>query len=114
MYMKLDNGKVYCLPDNYEVVDRSLDDIRAVLNPQFSKEDIRSLDQDVTWVRALDGTEYMPGLVGLNNMKNNDYANVVLQTLARVIPVRWVAKLVKMCCHGLGQIVITMYTHTAV
>ena len=31
------------------------------------------------WARALDGTEYMPGLVGLNNMKANDYANVVVQ-----------------------------------
>lgn len=46
------------------------------------------LDADVTWVRALDGSEYMPGLVGLNNMKANDYANVVVQTLARVAPIR--------------------------
>lgn len=46
------------------------------------------LDTDVTWVRALDGSEYMPGLVGLNNMKANDYANVVVQILARVNPIR--------------------------
>ncbi len=44
--------------------------------------------QDVTWARALDSTEYMPGLVGLNNMKQNDYANVVIQMLARIPPVR--------------------------
>ena len=30
--------QVYCLPDNYEVVDRSLDDIRAVLDPSFNTE----------------------------------------------------------------------------
>jgi len=30
--------ELYCLPDNYEVVDRSLDDIRAVLNPAFTPE----------------------------------------------------------------------------
>lgn len=30
----------------------------------------------------------MPGLVGLNNMKNNDYVNVAVQTLARVVPIR--------------------------
>lgn len=41
-------------------------------------------------MRALDGSEYMPGLVGLNNMKANDYANVVLQILARVNPIRCV------------------------
>ena len=37
------------------------------------------LDKDKRWVRALDGTEYMPGLVGLNNMKANDYVNVIVQ-----------------------------------
>ncbi|KAF6264721.1 cysteine proteinase [Scenedesmus sp. NREL 46B-D3] len=70
MFMKLDNGKVYCLPDNYEVADRSLDDIRAVLNPTFTRERVHA------------------GLVGLNNMKANDYANAVVQVLARVNPVR--------------------------
>ena len=37
------------------------------------------LDKDKRWVRALDGTEYMPGLVGLNNMKANDYVNAIVQ-----------------------------------
>lgn len=40
------------------------------------------------WARALDGQEYMPGLVGLNNMKNNDYVNVTVQILARVVSIR--------------------------
>lgn len=30
----------------------------------------------------------MPGLVGLNNMKSNDYANVVIHILSRVTPIR--------------------------
>jgi U4/U6.U5 tri-snRNP-associated protein 2 len=42
----------------------------------------------IRWSRAIGGTEYMPGLVGLNNMKANDYANVVVQILARVPPLR--------------------------
>mmetsp|Transcript_8659 Transcript_8659/g.14930 ORF Transcript_8659/g.14930 Transcript_8659/m.14930 type:complete len:501 (+) Transcript_8659:1-1503(+) len=88
MYMKLENGKVYCLPDNYEVVDRSLDDVRYMLNPRFEKQDVARLDLDVKWARALDGTEYMPGLVGLNNMKQNDYANIIVQLLARISPIR--------------------------
>ena len=46
------------------------------------------LDQEVTWSRALDGNEYMPGLLGLNNMKHNDYANAAVQILSRVGPVR--------------------------
>jgi hypothetical protein len=35
--------------------------------------------QDVTWARTLDGSEYMPGLVGLNDMRANDYANVIIE-----------------------------------
>lgn len=30
-------------------------------------------------MRALDGSEYMPGLVGLNNMSCNDYVNIIVQ-----------------------------------
>lgn len=46
------------------------------------------MDESVKWARALDGTEYMPGLVGLNDIKLNGYANVVIQTLIRIKPVR--------------------------
>jgi len=88
MYMKLDNGKVYCLPDGYEVVERSLDDVRYVLNPTFSPTEVAGLDKDVSWARTLDGAEYMPGLVGLNDMRANDYANVIIQALVRVVPLR--------------------------
>lgn len=38
--------------------------------------------------RAFDGTLYLPGIVGLNNIKANDYANVVLQSLANVAAIR--------------------------
>lgn len=42
---------------------------------------IAALDTDARWVRSLDGSEYMPGLVGLNNMKANDYVNVIVQVI---------------------------------
>ena len=78
--------QVFCLPDSYEVVDRSLDNIRAVLTPQFAAEDVARLDSSVRWARTLEGVDYMPGLLGLNNMKANDYVNVAIQvseTLSR-------------------------------
>jgi len=50
------------------------------------------LDLDVKWARALEGTEYMPGLVGLNNMRANDYVNVIVHILARIAPIRCVEK----------------------
>jgi U4/U6.U5 tri-snRNP-associated protein 2 len=37
--------QVYCLPDNYEVVDRSLDDVRYMLNPRFTSQDVARLDK---------------------------------------------------------------------
>lgn len=49
---------------------------------------VARMDSEARWVRALDGTEYMPGLVGLNNMKANDYVNVAVQMMARVVPIR--------------------------
>mmetsp|Transcript_1377 Transcript_1377/g.3976 ORF Transcript_1377/g.3976 Transcript_1377/m.3976 type:complete len:508 (+) Transcript_1377:229-1752(+) len=87
MFMKLDDGKVYCLPDLYEVVDRTLDDIRHVLNPKLTPQELSSINENKA-ARAVDGTYYMPGLVGLNNMKENDYANVIIQMLVRVPPIR--------------------------
>lgn len=42
MFMKLDDGRVYCLPEKYEVVDRSLDIIRFVLNPTFTSKEVIS------------------------------------------------------------------------
>ena len=38
--------------------------------------------------RGVDGSDYMPGLIGLNNIKNTDYVNVVVQLLARIPPIR--------------------------
>ena len=38
--------------------------------------------------RAFNGTMYLPGIVGLNNIKANDYCNVVLQALSHVTPIR--------------------------
>lgn len=93
LFMRLDSGRTFCLPDGYEVIDPSLSDIQFVLNPSYNKEDIARLDDPscdngMLWARDLAGKEFMPGLVGLNNMKANDYANVALQGLLRVSPVR--------------------------
>lgn len=81
--------KFYCLPDNYEIIDSSLDDIKYVLNPTFTKGEIQSLDKEITkYSRTVDGTTYVPGIIGLNNIKANDYCNVILQALSHITPVR--------------------------
>lgn len=52
-----------------------------MLKPTFTKQHIAGLDKQGKLYRAYDGTTYLPGIVGLNNIKANDYANVVLQVL---------------------------------
>ena len=42
MFMKLSDGRAYCLPEGYEVDDRSLDPIRYVLNPTFAPDKART------------------------------------------------------------------------
>lgn len=88
IFINLDTLRVYCLPDNYEVIDSSLDDIRFVLRPTYTPEQIRAIEQNARPSRALDGQTYVPGVVGLNNIKANDYVNVVMQALAHVGPFR--------------------------
>lgn len=88
VYLNLHTLKFYCLPDNYEIVDSSLDDIKYVLKPTFTKDLVAKLDSSGDMSRAFDGTLYLPGIVGLNNIKANDYLNVILQALAFVTPIR--------------------------
>lgn len=68
--------------------DSSLDDIKYVLNPTFTCKHVAELDLSDKRSRAIDGTLYLPGIVGLNNIKANDYCNVILQALSNVTPLR--------------------------
>lgn len=88
VFINLRTEKVYCLPDGYEVIDPSLDDIIHVLNPRFAQEQVKQLDKSRQWSRALDGSDYLPGTVGLNNIKETDFVNVTIQSLMRVTPLR--------------------------
>ncbi|CAJ0590542.1 unnamed protein product [Cylicocyclus nassatus] len=88
VFLNLHTLKFYCLPDNYEVDDPSLEDIKYVLKPTYTKELISSLDRQHRMARAYDDSTYFPGVVGLNNIKANDYCNVVLHALSHVTPLR--------------------------
>ncbi|EDV22247.1 U4/U6.U5 tri-snRNP-associated protein 2 [Trichoplax sp. H2] len=88
VFINLHSLKFYCLPDDYEIIDSSLDDIKYVLDPTFSNEQIEVIDKIAKLSRTLEGKTYLPGMVGLNNIKANDYCNVILQALAHVVPLR--------------------------
>ncbi|CAM9154852.1 unnamed protein product, partial [Lampetra fluviatilis] len=59
-----------------------------VLKPTFARAHIASLSLQARLSRAYDGATYLPGIVGLNNIKANDYANAVLQALSNTPPLR--------------------------
>ncbi|KAL7676248.1 hypothetical protein ACOME3_002504 [Neoechinorhynchus agilis] len=88
VFINLHNLRFYCLPDNYLIMDSSLDDIKYVLNPTYTPESIDELDTSQTKCRSFNGVLYYPGIIGLNNIKANDYCNVVLLALSHVKPLR--------------------------
>ena len=88
VFVNLHSTKIYCLPDDYEVLDSSLDDIKYSLSPSFTSVDMRALEQNESLSRDVSGTAYLPGFVGMNNLNCTDYINAALHTLAHVQPVR--------------------------
>ncbi|KAF5394776.1 Ubiquitinyl hydrolase 1, partial [Paragonimus heterotremus] len=88
VFLNLETHRFYCLPDDYEIIDGSLEDITYLLNPTFTKADIANLDTNTRMVRAYNGLTYYQGVVGLNNIKANDYCNVILQMLSHISPLR--------------------------
>jgi len=88
VWMNVVDGKVYCIPDGYEVVDKSLEDIKYNLTPTFEEDEIVEMSTRVRYAKALDGTDYIPGCIGLNNICNSDYENVIVQCLCMVVPLR--------------------------
>ncbi|UKZ83372.1 hypothetical protein TrVFT333_011180 [Trichoderma virens FT-333] len=84
VYINLETQKVYVLPEGYEVKSKSLDDIKYVSDPRYTKSEVIQLDRRVNHVSwTLDGKEYTPGFVGMNNIKENDYLNVVSELVKR-------------------------------
>ncbi|KAL9186722.1 hypothetical protein ACHAXT_005960 [Thalassiosira profunda] len=90
VYVHLDKGTFWCLPDGYEINkdEPSLRDIRLALHPTFTEEEVNELDANQELARDLFGRRYLPGFVGLNNLNRTDYLNAVVQALAHVKPLR--------------------------
>lgn len=61
VFINMGTKKVYVLPEGYEVQNRSLDDIKYVVDPYYSKEEIGKLDKEVHDAFDLAGARYRPG-----------------------------------------------------
>lgn len=88
VFINMATQKVYVLPEGYEVKSKSLDDIKYVSDPRYTKQEVMELDRKPRTAWTLGGKEYTPGYVGMNNIKENDYLNVVVQALSHIPPLR--------------------------
>jgi len=88
VFMNLQDARIFCLPDNYEVMDSSLEDIQYNLKPVFTKEEISSLDEHDMKKSDLFGRFYYPGITVMNDVGQGDYVNAVIISLAQIPPIR--------------------------
>ncbi|ETI26981.1 hypothetical protein G647_10080 [Cladophialophora carrionii CBS 160.54] len=88
VFINMETKRVYVLPEGYEVKNKSLDDIKYVVDPKYTVEEVKMLDKDPKESTDLANKRYRPGFIGMNNIKANDYLNVVVQTLAHITPLR--------------------------
>jgi U4/U6.U5 tri-snRNP-associated protein 2 len=88
VYINLESTKVYVLPEGYEVKSKSLEDIKFQVDPVLPKEEVNKLDTQPKTAWDLIGRKYTPGYVGMNNIKANDYFNVVIHAMSHVAPLR--------------------------
>ncbi len=61
---------------------------RYNLNPTYDNSQVLESETVAVFGKSLEGTDFIPGVPGLNNLKNTDYLNVVVQALNRVVPLR--------------------------
>lgn len=62
VFVNMETQKVYVLPEGYEVKSKSLDDIKYVIDPSYSKEEVMKLDKTVIDAWDLSGKRYRPGM----------------------------------------------------
>lgn len=88
VYVNMQTKKVYVLPEGYEVKSKSLEDIKFVVDPKLSREEVAQLDRIAKDAWDLSNRKYRAGFVGMNNIKANDYFNAIIQALAHISPLR--------------------------
>lgn len=77
------------LPEGYLVSDPSLQDIIHVLNPRYEPPSLPKLSLlPAQPSYTLAGQPYYPGYIGLNNIRANDYLNVIIHLVLHVPPLR--------------------------
>lgn len=69
VYVNMQTKRVYVLPEGYEVKSKSLDDIKFVVDPQLSREEVGRLDREAEDAWDLGGKTYRPGRSHIPRLK---------------------------------------------
>lgn len=89
VYLNLSSEKFYILPENYQIENKkslkSLQDVINLLNPRFTDDDIKNIP---LVAYDLNNKAYSVGYIGMNNISQNDYCNVVIQALVHIPEIR--------------------------
>lgn len=86
LFLNMESLKIYSLPENYEMIGiESLNVIKYAANPTYDPEDLKTYP---LVCYDLNLNRYLNGFVGLNNISQNSYQNVVIQLLSHIIPIR--------------------------
>ncbi len=88
LFINLQTNQIFCLPDGLEINDSSFDDIKNNLKPNYTKDNIGDIDYNSNNSYSLEGKKFIPGYVGLNNVKKNDYFNVIIQAFSHLEKIR--------------------------
>lgn len=85
MFINLRDSLIWSLPENNQVSGESLDDIVFNLNPTMTAADLEKMPASAV---SLTGSEFHPGLIGLNQIKDASYLNAAVHALCAVLPLR--------------------------
>ncbi len=88
VFLNLQDARIWCLPDGYEVQDASLEDIRYNARPRPSVAEVAALDRAVVHETDVFGERYVPGYGPMNELAGSDYCTAAVQALAHVPPLR--------------------------
>ena len=83
--INLETGKIYVLPENVELSEQFFADIQHSLDPVFTQESIKELDEGV--LRSENERKWTVGYLGIGNTGWSG-VNVVVQALAHITPLR--------------------------
>lgn len=83
VFVNMETKRVYVLPEGYEVTSKSLDDIKFVVDPRYTKEEVAKLDSEPRSSWDLGGKKYIPGRPSLGIGHLSLIADVVSDRICR-------------------------------